>query len=73
MSPAMTMRTHGFDLAPPDLGREDRPELVPPEPHRLMRDVDAAPMQQILDVARREGQRIYGVAAMRMISGEVLK
>ena len=31
---------HGSHPAPPDLCRKDRPEPVPPEPDRFMRDVD---------------------------------
>lgn len=37
-----------------DLGREDGAETVPPEPDRLMRDVDAALMQQVLNVPQRK-------------------
>ena len=32
----------------PDLSSEHRTEAVPPEPHRLMTDVDAALVEQIL-------------------------
>jgi hypothetical protein len=35
-----------------DLRGEYRTEPVPPEPHRLMTDVDAALMQKILDLAQ---------------------
>ena len=32
---------------------EQRPEPVPPEPHRLMTNVDATLGQQVLDLAQR--------------------
>ena len=50
MPPTMPEIPHRLDAAAPDLRRENRPEAVPPESHRLMRDVDAALVQQILDV-----------------------
>ena len=37
----------------PDLGGEQRTEPVPPEPHRLMTNVDATLGQQVLDLAQR--------------------
>ena len=37
-----------------DLRSEERTKPVPPQPHRLVADVDAALMQQVLDVAQRE-------------------
>ena len=43
----------------PDLRGEHRTEPVPPEPHRLVTDVDAALEQQILDLPQR--QRIADV------------
>ena len=36
---------------PPDLGREHWPKTVPPEPDRFVADIDAAFVQQILDIA----------------------
>ncbi len=45
---------HRLNTTAPDLRRENRPEPVPPEPHRLMRDVDAALMQQVFDVPQRK-------------------
>lgn len=41
---------HRLDPVPADLCCEDRPEPVPSEPPCLVRDVDSALMQQILDV-----------------------
>lgn len=35
-----------------DLGGEHRAEPVPPKPHRLVADIDATFMQQILDIAK---------------------
>jgi hypothetical protein len=40
--------------APTSLRRKHRTEPIPPEPHRLMADVDAAFEQQILDLAQRK-------------------
>jgi len=37
-----------------DLGGEQQAEPVPPEPHCLMADLDAALIQQVLDVAKRQ-------------------
>ena len=34
----------------PDLGCEDRAEPIPPEPHRLMADIDAPLEQRVLDL-----------------------
>ena len=38
-----------------------------------MADLDAALMEQILDIAQRRGKRMYIITARRMISGLVLK
>ena len=43
----------------PDLVREHRTETVPPEPYRLVTDVDAPLEQNILDLSQR--QRIADV------------
>ena len=37
-----------------DLIGKHRPELVPPEPHRFVTEIDTALMQQILDIAERQ-------------------
>tara|TARA_E500000331_G_scaffold322927_1_gene338143 strand:- start:239 stop:373 length:135 start_codon:yes stop_codon:yes gene_type:complete len=37
----------------PDLSQKHRTEPVPPEPHRLMTNVDATLGQQILDLAQQ--------------------
>jgi len=51
--PAPSTGFHAVDAAFADLGSEHGAEPVPPEPDRLMADVDAALVQQILDVAKR--------------------
>ena len=38
----------------PDLRHEHRTEPVPPQPHRLMADIDAALEQNVLDLAQRQ-------------------
>jgi hypothetical protein len=43
-----------LDPAAADLRRENRPEAVPPKPNRLMGDVDASLVQQILDIPQRK-------------------
>jgi hypothetical protein len=50
---------HGSHPVPPDLCRKDRPEPVPPEPDRFMRDIDPPLMQHVLDSPQR--QRIADV------------
>ena len=46
---------HPLDPLPADLGGEHWTEPVPPQPDRLMADIDPALVQQVLDVA--QGQR----------------
>ena len=58
---------------PSDLAGEHRTEPVPPKPHRLVADVDAALEQQILDVAQRQRVLTYIITTKRMTSGELLK
>jgi len=53
MPASMTECTHRLNAVLPDLSSENRPEPVPPEPHRLVRDVDPAFVQQFLDVLQR--------------------
>ena len=47
-------RAHLIDTSAPDLGREQWAKSPPPEPHRLVADVDPALVQQVLDVPERE-------------------
>ncbi len=48
-------------------------EPLPPVLHRLMADLDARLMQQIIDVAQRQREPDKNVTAMRMIRELVLK
>jgi hypothetical protein len=45
---------HRLNTTATDLGSEDGAESVPPEPHRLVRDVDPALVQQIFHVPQGE-------------------
>lgn len=45
---------HPADPLPSDVGREHRPEPVPPQPHRLVTQIDPALEQKILDVAQTQ-------------------
>jgi len=55
----------------PYLRGKHRTETVPPEPHRLVADVNAPLGEQILDLPQR--QRIYIITVRRITSGELLK
>ena len=48
-------------------------EPVPPEPHRLMTNVDATLGQQILNWRSVKGYRTYIITVGRITSGELLK
>lgn len=50
---------HLLDPLTADLRGEHRTEAVPPKPHRLVADVDAALRQQVLHVSQR--QRVFHV------------
>ena len=52
--PPVTEMTHCLNPAASDLGRKNCPEPDPPEPHRFMRDIDSALVQQVLDIPKRE-------------------
>ena len=41
-------------ISPADLRGEHRAEPVPPEPYRLVADIDTALEQQVLDLAQRQ-------------------
>lgn len=45
---------HGLNALPADFAGEHGAEPVPPEPHSLVADVDAALGQKILDLAQRQ-------------------
>jgi hypothetical protein len=44
--------THAHDTLPSDISGEQQPEPVPPQPHRLVTDIDTPFEQQILDIAQ---------------------
>jgi hypothetical protein len=44
---------HARDTLPSDISRKKRPEAVPPQPHRLVTDINTPLEQQVLDVAQR--------------------
>lgn len=46
---------------------------VPPQPNRLMADVDAALEQQVIDVSQGEGVFTYIMTTSRITSGELSK
>jgi len=50
----MGVGPHALNPLAADLAGEHRAEPVPPQPNRLMADVDAALEQKILDVAQRQ-------------------
>ena len=50
----MTECTHRLNAVLPDLSSENRPEPVPPEPHRLVGDIDPALVKQILYIPQRK-------------------
>ncbi len=52
--PPPLARTHPLDASLADLGCEHWAEPVPPEPHRLVADVDAPLVQQVLHIAERQ-------------------
>jgi hypothetical protein len=46
--------SHAIDTLPADLGREYRAEAVPPQPHSLVTNVDAAFGEEVLHAAQRQ-------------------
>jgi hypothetical protein len=71
--PAPAARPHPGNPTFANLGGEQRAEPVPPKPHRFVADLDAAFVQQILNIW--QGQRAPDVliAARWAISGLVSK
>ena len=63
----MTKTAHAAHPLAPHLAREQRTGPVPPQPHRLMADVDPALEQQILYVPQRQS------TTNRITSGDELK
>jgi len=63
---------HALDPAIADLGGEHRAKPMPPETDRLVADINAALVQQVLDVSKRQREPDVQHTASRMISGLVL-
>ena len=59
MPAPLRIAAHVRDASPADLRGEHRAKPVPPEPDRLMADVDPAFGQQVLDVAQRQRISTY--------------
>jgi hypothetical protein len=59
----MLEMAYRLNAVPSDFSCENRSKPVPPESHRFMRLVDAALMQQILDVP--QGQRVSDIHQSR--------
>ena len=57
--PPVGVSPHAIDPLLADICGEHRAEPVPPQPHRLVADVDAALEQQIFHVAER--QRVFDI------------
>ena len=51
-------RAHPFLPFPTDPCREHRPEALPPEPHRLMADLDPALAEQVLHIPQRQREAL---------------
>jgi hypothetical protein len=56
MPPPVAACAHSLHPFASDLGGKHRAEPVPPEPHRLVADVDATFVEQVLDIAERQGE-----------------
>ena len=65
----VSVGSHVIDALGADLGGKHRPEAVPPEAHRFVADVDAAPVEEIRHVRRDSGNFTYIITTGRMISG----
>lgn len=52
--PSPLARPHTLDPTFPDLGCEHRAEAMPPEPDRLVADVDPTFVQQVFDIPKRQ-------------------
>jgi len=57
----------------PDRGPKHRTEAIPPEPHRLVADVDTSLEQNILDLPQRKRIADIIITTKRITSGELLK
>ncbi len=56
-----------------DLCGKHRTEPAPPDPNRLVANIDAAFEQQIFDLPQRKRITMYIITARRITSGELLK
>ena len=54
MPPPLPEIPHPVNPLTTDVRRQQRPKAVPPQPHRLVANVDTALKQQVLDVAQRQ-------------------
>ena len=54
MPAPMLASAHPVDPSSPDLGGKHRAEPLPPEPHRLVADLDASLVREILHISKRQ-------------------
>ncbi|KAF0231185.1 MAG: hypothetical protein FD175_1054 [Beijerinckiaceae bacterium] len=54
MPPPMAESPHRLNAVSPDLSSQNGSEPVPPEPHRLVGDIDTPLVKQILDIPQRQ-------------------
>ncbi len=69
----MSEAAHPAHACATDVARKERTKPVPPQPHRLVANVDPALEQQILDVSQTSGKRTYISTTSRITSGDELK
>nr|WP_258046756.1 hypothetical protein [Sphingomonas folli] len=69
----MTEAAHAAHPLAPYFTPEQRTEPVPPQPHRLVADVDAALEQQVFTFRSDSGKRTYISTTSRITSGDELK
>ena len=60
---------HGVDPFAADLSGEYRAQPVPPQPHRLVADVDASFGQNVFHIAQRQRVPTYSMTTSRITSG----
>ncbi len=71
--PPVGVGVHPINPLAPDVGCQDRPEPVPPEPHYPLAIVDPTLVGQVLDTAKGRGNSKHILTTMRMISAKALK
>ena len=69
----MTEPAHRARSLTADVGCEERPEPVPPEPHSLVADVDATLNSRSSTFLSDSGKRTYISTTSLITSGELLK